>query len=101
MDAESLLPAIDAFLARPDVRLSETTFGRLAVNDGKFVPELRAGRRVWPETVKKVAAFIHGYVPPSPRKEGGEARGAIHAEQTRRNPPARGKAPERARAGAR
>ncbi len=38
--------------------VSETTFGRLAVDDGKLVKRLRKGRRVWPETEQKIRAFI-------------------------------------------
>jgi len=64
--SEPLLSEIDRFLAREDVKMSETTFGRLAVNDGKFVPEIRRGRRVWPETAAKAREFIQGYVPAVP-----------------------------------
>ncbi|ODT80605.1 MAG: hypothetical protein ABS76_15620 [Pelagibacterium sp. SCN 64-44] len=51
-----LLDEIDAYLA--GVKMSETTFGRKAVNDGKFVPRLRAGKRCWPETEERVRAYI-------------------------------------------
>lgn len=52
-----LLSAIDAFLA--EVNMKDSTFGRHAVNDWKFVRDLRQGkRRVWPETAKKVLDFI-------------------------------------------
>lgn len=59
MDRNALLAEIDAF--RDRVKISETAFGLGAVNDGKFVSELRAGRRCWPETAQKVLNFIHGY----------------------------------------
>ena len=66
MSAESpLLTEIDAFLARHDVSLTETAFGLRAVNDGKFVAELRKGRRVWPETAEKVRKFIADYGRPA------------------------------------
>lgn len=52
----TLLTEIDTFLA--NAALTETTFGRLAVNDGKFVGRLREGGRVWPETAEKVRQFI-------------------------------------------
>ncbi len=51
-----LLDEIDAFLA--GVKMSETTFGRKAVNDGKFVPRLRAGKRCWPETEEKAREYM-------------------------------------------
>lgn len=41
--------------------MSETRFGELALNDKPFVSQLRAGRRVWPETSDKVRRFIAGY----------------------------------------
>jgi hypothetical protein len=51
-----LLREIEAFLG--DARMAESTFGRKAVNDGKFVSRLRAGRRCWPETAERVRKFI-------------------------------------------
>jgi hypothetical protein len=51
-----LLAEIDAFLAGR--KMSETTFGRKAVNDGKFVGRLRSGRRCWPETADKAREFM-------------------------------------------
>jgi hypothetical protein len=41
-----------------DVGIAESTFGRLAVNDGKLVGRLRLGGRVTSETVERVRAFI-------------------------------------------
>jgi len=38
--------------------MAETTFGRLAVNDGKLVGRLRLGGRVTGETAARVRAFI-------------------------------------------
>jgi hypothetical protein len=42
--------------------MAESTFGRRAVNDGKFVARLRDGARVTPETLQRVNDFImrHG-----------------------------------------
>ena len=42
--------------------MAESTFGRRAVNDGKFVSRLRDGARVTPETLQRVNQFItkHG-----------------------------------------
>jgi hypothetical protein len=56
MTQTELLTEIDNFLlANP---MAETTFGRLAVNDGKFVARLRGGKRCWPETAERVMDFI-------------------------------------------
>lgn len=44
--------------------LAETTFGRRAVNDGKFVGRLREGKGVTIKTVNRVRAFI-AQTPPS------------------------------------
>ena len=38
--------------------IAETTFGRLAVNDGKFVGRLRAGSRAGEATLHSVSSFI-------------------------------------------
>ena len=38
--------------------MAESTFGRRAVNDGKFVSRLRDGARVTPETLERVNLFI-------------------------------------------
>src|SRR5262245_24681661 len=40
------------------VGIAESTFGRLAVNDGKLVGRLRIGGRVTSDTVERVRAFI-------------------------------------------
>src|ERR1700747_2567469 len=39
-------------------RMAESTFGRLAVNDGKLVSRLRLGGRVTTDTAERVRAFI-------------------------------------------
>lgn len=58
MHTPDLLGEIETFLAKPGVGMRETTFGRLAVNDGKFLARLRRGGRVWPETEEKIRNFI-------------------------------------------
>lgn len=58
----SLLDEVEAFLAREDVDLPPTAFGLKAVNDGKFVADLRKGRRVWPETAERARAFMREYL---------------------------------------
>lgn len=56
-----LIDAIDEFLARHE--MSAVTFGRKAMNDPHFVRDLRAGRRLWPETDQKARDFMATYVP--------------------------------------
>ena len=41
--------------------LAESTFGRLAVNDGKFVARLRDGGRITPRTLDRVRSYIAGH----------------------------------------
>ena len=52
----ALLNEIEAFLRGRLV--AETTFGRLAVNDGKFVPRLRAGANMTLATIERVRRFM-------------------------------------------
>ena len=56
MEADSLLQQVTSYCRRAG--MAETTFGRLAVNDGKFVSRLRSGGRATPETVHRIAAFM-------------------------------------------
>jgi hypothetical protein len=65
-----LVTDIDAFLAQSG--MAETTFGRLAVNDGKFLGRLRTGGNLTISTVDRVRAFLTShprrlpYVPDDP-----------------------------------
>lgn len=52
----ALLTEIEDFLRHRD--MAESTFGRLAVNDGKFVPRLRARANVTVDTVDRVRDFM-------------------------------------------
>ncbi len=54
--SETLLRDIAEFCR--SARMAESTFGRLAVNDGKLVNRLRLGGRVTTDTVERVHAFI-------------------------------------------
>src|SRR3954462_5558121 len=54
--SESLLKEISDFCR--DAGMAESTFGRLAVNDGKLVSRLRFGGKVMDETTERVRAFI-------------------------------------------
>lgn len=56
MTTTELLARIDRFKAATG--MSDTAIGLSSVKDGKFVAELRAGRRCWPETMERVLAFI-------------------------------------------
>jgi SAM-dependent methyltransferase len=64
-----LLDSIADFCRRE--RMAESTFGRRAVNDGKFVARLREGARITPETLQKVSAFLasNGVTAPSEPEE--------------------------------
>jgi hypothetical protein len=77
MDTESLLSEISSYCRR--VGMAESTFGRLAVNDGKLVTRLRYGRRVTLETVQRVRSYIEGNAMPV------RARATIAASMPRAN----------------
>ncbi|HEY7758591.1 MAG TPA: hypothetical protein VIA64_04155 [Burkholderiales bacterium] len=57
--AGALLDSIAQFCRRNGI--AESTFGRRAVNDGKFVARLRDGARITPETLQRVSAFMGRY----------------------------------------
>jgi hypothetical protein len=61
---EALLDSIVEFCRLN--RIAESTFGRRAVNDGKFVARLRNGARITPETLKRISVFMrrHGAAAP-------------------------------------
>jgi hypothetical protein len=52
--------------------IAETTFGRHAVNDGKLVKRLRAGRSITLATLRRIEAALTGtaVVAPRPRAAG-------------------------------
>ena len=56
MQAEALLREITDYCRRKGV--AESTFGRHAVNDGKFVNRLREGGRITTTTFERVRSFI-------------------------------------------
>ncbi|MGA8051993.1 MAG: hypothetical protein WCA09_17570 [Burkholderiales bacterium] len=60
----ALLDSIAEFCRRNGV--AESTFGRRAVNDGKFVARLRDGARITPETLERVSTYLarHGATSP-------------------------------------
>lgn len=51
-----LLSEIEGFLTRTG--MSPTAFGRGSLGDPCLVPDLKEGRRLWPETEAKVRAFM-------------------------------------------
>jgi hypothetical protein len=55
-EAVGLLDSISEFCRRAN--MAESTFGRRAVNDGKFVARLRDGARITPETLERVNEFL-------------------------------------------
>src|SRR5258706_1678898 len=61
----TLLDSIADFCRRQGI--AESTFGRRAVNDGKFVARLRDGARITPETLERVSSFLarHGASAPA------------------------------------
>jgi len=61
----SLLDSISDFCRHSGI--AESTFGRRAVNDGKFVARLRDGARITPETLDRVTMFLerHGASAPA------------------------------------
>jgi SAM-dependent methyltransferase len=54
-----LLDSISEFCRRAE--MAETTFGRQAVNDGKFVARLRDGGRITAETLERITKFMASY----------------------------------------
>ena len=69
MPCHPLLTDIDAFLRVH--KLSDSAFGRQALNDWKLIRQLRAGRRLWPDTEGRVRTFMAGYRPKA-RGEAGQ-----------------------------
>lgn len=41
--------------------ITPSTFGKLAVNDGKFISRLDDGGRIWPETEHRVRSFMRKF----------------------------------------
>ena len=68
-EAVGLLDSIAEFCRRAN--MAESTFGRRAVNDGKFVSRIRDGARITPETLVRVSEFLTTQgvaAPASPRE---------------------------------
>jgi hypothetical protein len=65
VDAQRLLTEISAYCR--DAGLAESTFGRLAVNDGKLASRLRFGGRVTTDTVDRIRDYITSHPPGTAR----------------------------------
>lgn len=61
MEVEGLLSEIVDYCRRAHV--AESTFGRVAVNDGKFVSRLREGGRITTKTLERVRSFMSSQAP--------------------------------------
>lgn len=59
-----LLTEIESYLAKRG-DMAETTFGRMAVNDGKLVGRLRAGRNMTLATIERTRQFIDDHPAPA------------------------------------
>jgi hypothetical protein len=59
----TILQDIELFME--EYGLGATTFGDKAMGDRHLVRQLRAGRRLWPETEAKVRKFMAEYATPS------------------------------------
>jgi len=53
---------IDSFIKTN--KMAESYFGRKAANDWKLVRQLRAGRRLWPDTETRIRTFMESYEKP-------------------------------------
>jgi hypothetical protein len=56
MSNQDILKDVDGFLGKTG--MAESTLGRKALNDGKAIARLRAGKRMWPETIDKLREFM-------------------------------------------
>src|ERR1700752_3371299 len=61
MKNDAILAQISDFCRLAD--MAETTFGRLAVNDGKLVHRLREGKRITSDTMDRFQAYIAAATP--------------------------------------
>src|SRR3954470_7732052 len=73
VESEVLLREIAGYCRR--VGMAESTFGRLAVNDGKLVSRLRFGGRVKVGTVERVQFFLEQHHPSVRRRNGTPGNG--------------------------
>src|SRR6201997_5529451 len=67
MKNDEILAQISEFCRNAD--MAESTFGRVAVNDGKLVARLREGKRITIDTLERIQGYIAASTggPPPPR----------------------------------
>jgi hypothetical protein len=94
-EAVGLLHTISEFCRRAN--MAESTFGRRAVNDGKFVARLRDGARITPETLERVSTFLgtHGIQAPVAPPELLALVRVVPAPAEQKRPPPEKEAPSR------
>jgi len=68
---ESFLSEVEAFLTRAN--MNATAFGRLAVGDPSFIPDLRAGRAPNLRVVERVHEFIRAHDTAGPNPDQAKA----------------------------
>src|SRR5262245_2858447 len=73
--SEALLREIAEYCRQAGIAAS--TFGRLAVNDGKLVSRLRLGGRVTTETADRLRAFMAEQSPPAVNGSPAEAAAPV------------------------
>ena len=78
-ESEALIAEVEEYCRRAG--MAETTFGRRAVNDGKFVRRVRGGGGVTTRTAARVRAYI------SERASAPPETGATHRASTASGPP--------------
>src|SRR5437867_3355297 len=61
MKNDQILSQITEFCRQAD--MAESTFGRRAVNDGKLVARLRAGKRITTDTLERIQAYVAASTP--------------------------------------
>lgn len=83
-EIQQLLDLITDYCQKAEI--SESTFGRLVVNDGKFVSRLRSGRGVTLKTLVRTKEYIRAH-PPGPDSIA-ESDAALKLVDTKVSPPA-------------
>lgn len=83
-EIQQLLDQITEYCQKAEI--SESTFGRLVVNDGKFVSRLRSGRGVTLKTLVRTKEYIRAH-PPGPDSIA-DSDAALKLVDTKVSPPA-------------
>ncbi len=87
MESQALVDEIADYCRRHG--LAESTFGRLAINDGKLMSRLRTGGRVTHETLERMQAFMRTVESPLRRKPTAYANGHARVARLSMAPPSR------------